>query len=66
MTIAVYARNTKDNYPDYLEKLLTLSTTENFKVIVFKPYLDFLNTTLNKSFSLNTFSLCEFISCSVN
>lgn len=59
MTIAVYARNTKDNYPDYLEKLLTLSTTENFKVIVFKPYLDFLNTTLNKSFSLNTFSNSE-------
>lgn len=59
MTIAVYARNTKDNYPDYLEKLLTLSTTENFKVIVFKPYLDFLNTTLNKSFPLNTFSNSE-------
>jgi NAD+ kinase len=59
MTIAVYARNTKDNYPDYLEKLLTLSTTENFKVIVFKPYLDFLNITLNKSFSLNTFSNSE-------
>jgi NAD+ kinase len=59
MTIAVYARNTKDNYPDYLENLLALSTTENFKVIVFKPYLDFLNTSLNKSFTLNTFSNSE-------
>jgi NAD+ kinase len=59
MTIAVYARNTKDNYPNYLENLLTLSTSENFKVIVFKPYLDFLNTTLNKSFKVDTYSNSE-------
>jgi NAD+ kinase len=59
MTIAVYARNTKDNYPDYLENLLALSTTENFKVIVFKPYLDFLNTSLNKSFTIDTYSNSE-------
>lgn len=59
MTIAVYARNTKDNYPDYLENLLALSISENFKVIVFKPYLDFLNSTLNKSFTLNTYSNSE-------
>lgn len=59
MTIAVYARNTKDNNPDYLENLLALSSKENFKVIVFKPYLDFLNSTLNKSFSINTYSNSE-------
>jgi NAD+ kinase len=59
MTIAVYARNTKDNYPDYLENLLALSTNENFKVIVFKPYLDFLNTSLNKAFVLDAFSNSE-------
>jgi len=59
MTIAVYARNTKDNYPDYLENLLALSTYENFKVIVFKPYLDFLNTSLNKSFTIDTYSNSE-------
>ena len=59
MTIAVYARNTKDNYPDYLENLLALSISENFKVIVFKPYLDFLNTSLNKSFTVNAFSNSE-------
>jgi NAD+ kinase len=59
MTIAVYARNTKDNYPNYLENLLALSTNENFKVIVFKPYLDFLNTSLNKSFTVDTYSNSE-------
>lgn len=59
MTIAVYARNTKDNYPNYLENLLALSNNENFKVIVFKPYLDFLNTSLNKSFTVDTYSNSE-------
>ena len=49
MTIAVYARNTKDNNPIYLESLLVLSAKENFKITVFKPYLDFLNSTLNLS-----------------
>lgn len=59
MTIAVYARNTKDNNSDYLENLLVLSAKESFKVIVFKPYLDFLNSSLNKSFTLNTYSNSE-------
>ncbi|MFN8115207.1 MAG: NAD kinase [Bacteroidia bacterium] len=59
MTIAVYARNTKDNNPSYLENLLVLSAKENFKVIVFKSYVDYLNTTYNKSFSLGTFSNSE-------
>jgi NAD+ kinase len=59
MTIAVYARNTKENYPDYLEQLLAFSVKENFKVIVFKPYLDFLNAELNTSFTSNTYSTSE-------
>lgn len=59
MTIAVYARNTKDNSPNYLENLLAQSSKENFKVIVFKSYLDYLNTSYNKSFSLDTFSSSE-------
>lgn len=59
MTIAVYARNTKDNNPSYLENLLVLSAKENFKVIVFKSYLDYLNATYTKSFSLDTFSNSE-------
>jgi NAD+ kinase len=42
MTIAVYARNTKENFPHYLEQLLELAAKETFNVIVYKPYLDFL------------------------
>jgi NAD+ kinase len=59
MTIAVYARNTKENYPDYLEQLLAFSAKENFNVIVFKPYLDFLNAELHTTFTANTYSTSE-------
>lgn len=59
MTIAVYARNTKDNISDYLEQLIALSSKENFKVTVFKPYLDFLNSTLEKSFTVDTYTNSE-------
>ena len=45
MTIAVYARNTSDNNTEYLEQLIVLSSKENFKVTVFRAYLDFLNSS---------------------
>ncbi len=59
MTIAVYARNTKDNNPNYLDNLLALSSRENFKVIVFKSYLEYVNSTLNTSYDLDTYSNAE-------
>lgn len=59
MTIAVYARNTKDNYPHYLEQLNQLSITEKFNVVVFQPYQLFLNTTFSTNFNFQTFSNSE-------
>lgn len=59
MTIAVYARNTKDNHPDYIEQLLRLSVSEKFNVMVFKSYKDYLNSSFNKSFDVATFSNSE-------
>ncbi len=59
MTIAIYARNTKDNHPDYIEQLIILSKTENFKIVVFTNYLEHLNSTFNKSYALETFSNSE-------
>jgi len=59
MTIAVYARNTRDNNPNYLDNLLALSFRENFKVIVFKSYLEYINNTLNKTYTLDTYSNSE-------
>jgi NAD+ kinase len=59
MTIAVYARNTSDNNPEYLEQLILLSSKENFKVTVFKTYLDFLNSTLQEPLVLDTYNNSE-------
>ena len=59
MTIAVYARNTKDNFSSYLEQLIVLAEIEKFNIIVFKPYLDFLNQNLASPFNLKTFSCSE-------
>ncbi len=59
MTIAVYARNTKENHSDYLKQLLALSEKEKFKVIVYKPYLDYVNTSFSSAFNSNTFSNSE-------
>jgi NAD+ kinase len=59
MTIAVYARNTKDNFSIYLDQLIALAEIEKFKIIVFKPYLDFLNTDSSNSFTLNTYTNSE-------
>jgi NAD+ kinase len=59
MTIAVYARNTKDNFSIYLEQLIALAEIEKFKIVVFKPYLEYLNINSDKPFTLNTFSNSE-------
>jgi NAD+ kinase len=59
MTIAVYARNTKDNHSDYLEQLLLLSNQEHFKIAVFKPYQEFLNTARDNHFTFSTYSNSE-------
>lgn len=59
MTIAVYARNTKDNHSTYLEQLIALAEQEKFKITVYKSYLDYVNFSFGKSFSLNTFSNSE-------
>jgi NAD+ kinase len=59
MTIAVYARNTKDNFSIYLEQLIALAEIEKFKIVVFKPYLEYLNKDSDKPFTLNTFSNSE-------
>lgn len=59
MTIAVYARSTKDNHPEYLEHLMLLAEKEKFKILVYKPYLDFVNSIFNKQLNFETFSNSE-------
>lgn len=59
MTIAVYARSTKDNHPSYLEQLILLSEKEKFTIIIYKPYLDYINLAYQKTFSLPVFTNSE-------
>ena len=56
MTIAVYARNTKDNHPLYIEKLSALLKKEKVNLIVFDSYYQFLKKQYNFSEELKTFS----------
>jgi NAD+ kinase len=56
MTIAVYARNTKDNHPLYLEKLNALLSKEKVNLIVFDSYYEFLKSEHGFKAELKTYS----------
>lgn len=59
MTIAVYARSTKDNHPVYLEKLIALFQKEKVDLIIYESYYNYLKKTHSFSYELNTFSNSE-------
>lgn len=59
MTIAVYARSTKDNLPVYIEQLYNLFTKEKIKLIIFKEFYEFLKKEYKFSLDLNTYSNSE-------
>ena len=59
MTIAVYARNTKDNHPLYLEKLAALLKKEKVNLIVYESYYQFLQKQHGFKTELETFSCSE-------
>jgi NAD+ kinase len=56
MTIAVYARSTKDNLPIYVEQLSRIFQKEKVKLIIFKEYYEFLKSEYNFNIELPTFS----------
>ncbi len=59
MVIALYARSTKDNLPDYVSELYALLKAENVELIVFKPYYEHLKATTSFNLELNTFANSE-------
>lgn len=59
MTIAVYARNTKDNHPLYIEKLIALLKKEKVNLIVYEPYYQFLKQEFHFNTILKTFNCYE-------
>lgn len=56
MTIAVYARNTKDNHPLYIEKLIALLKKEKVNLIVYEPYYQYLKKEYRFDTILKTFN----------
>lgn len=56
MTIAVYARSTKDNLPAYIEQLYKLFSKENVELIIFKEYYEFLKKQYNFDLTLRSYS----------
>lgn len=59
MTIAVYARSTKDNEPKYVEQISSFLKNEKTELIVYEPYYNFLKSNYNFSQKLNTYSNSE-------
>lgn len=59
MTIAVYARNTKDNHPLYLEKLILLLKKEKVNLIIYDSYYQYLKQAYHFNTILKTFSCYE-------
>ncbi len=59
MTIAVYARSTKDNHSAYVEQIYQLLKQENVDLMIYEPFYRFLKTKHNFKLDLPTFSTSE-------
>jgi len=59
MTIAVYARSTKDNLPEYIHLLYKLFKAEKVELIIYKEFYEFLKKHHQFTLELNTFSNSE-------
>jgi NAD+ kinase len=59
MIIAVYARNTKDNHPGYLEMIQKYLEAEGVDLIVHQQYYEYLKSEFGFSQRVDTFSTAE-------
>jgi NAD+ kinase len=59
MTIAVYARSTKDNRPDYINRLLDVLNKEKAELIVFEEYFQSLKQNFGFEKNIRTFKNSE-------
>jgi NAD+ kinase len=59
MTIALYARSTADNGPQYIQLIHNLLKKENVELVVYRPYLIYLQRSFNFELDLNTYSNSE-------
>jgi NAD+ kinase len=56
MTVAIYARSTKDNLPVYVEQLWRIFEKEKVKLVIFKEYYEFLQKEHNFTIQIPTYS----------
>ena len=59
MTIAIYARSTKDNNSTYIEQIYHYLKGENVDVIIFKPFYEYLQTNFAFNLEIETYSNSE-------
>ncbi|MBA3665990.1 MAG: NAD kinase [Bacteroidetes bacterium] len=59
MTIAVYARSTKENDPKYIEQIHGFLKNSKINLIVYQPYYKYLQETYNFQLALTTYSTSE-------
>lgn len=59
MTIAIYARSTPDNHPEYVEQIYDFLQKEKVGLIIFKPFYDFLCAEHNLNLKLDTYNGSE-------
>lgn len=59
MTIAIYARSTKENQSVYVKQILDYLRSEHVDTIIYKPYYDFLQSEYGFSEKMETFTSSE-------
>lgn len=59
MTIAIYARSTKDNHAGYIEQIYRYLKNENVEVIIHEPYYRFLKASTDFKLELGTYANSE-------
>jgi NAD+ kinase len=59
MTIAIYARATKDNHSAYVEQIYQLLKQEGVDLLIYEPFYTSLKTTHNFKLTLDTFATSE-------
>lgn len=59
MTIAIYARSTKDNSSAYIEQIYNYLKSEHVDVIIYKPFYEYLKSSFDFRLDIETFSNSE-------
>lgn len=59
MTIAIYARSTRDNHATYIEQIHRYLKAEAVDVMVYEPYYKFLKTNFDLKLDLPTYATSE-------